>query len=122
MNRYKTLIRDILKRFDNGVRASFNVGMMLGENTNARYDRLYIHGNKGSIRSEVEYNQEGEVSYRIYTEDGETERYISVPNNYSLEIEQFSRCVMGEEKPYITPEFSVKNAALIDSVLTKIGY
>lgn len=111
-----------LIKFDNGVRASFNVGMMLGENTNARYDRLYIHGTKGSIRSEVEYNQEGEVSYKIYTEDGETERYISVPNNYSLEIEQFSRCVMGEEKPYITPEFSVKNAALIDSVLTKIGY
>ncbi|MBQ8951645.1 MAG: Gfo/Idh/MocA family oxidoreductase [Eubacterium sp.] len=111
-----------LIKFDNGVRASFNVGMMLGENTNARYDRLYIHGTKGSIRSEVEYNQEGEVSYKIYTEDGETERHISVPNNYSLEIEQFSRCVMGEEKPYITPEFSVKNAALIDSVLTKIGY
>lgn len=40
--------------------------MILGENTNARYDRLYIHGSKGSIRSDVEYNQQGEVSYKVY--------------------------------------------------------
>ncbi|MBO4783819.1 MAG: Gfo/Idh/MocA family oxidoreductase, partial [Lachnospiraceae bacterium] len=40
-------------RFENGVRASFNVGMILGENTNSRFDRLYIHGDKGSIRSDV---------------------------------------------------------------------
>ena len=34
-------------RFENGARAAFNVGMILGENTNSRYDRLYIHGTKG---------------------------------------------------------------------------
>jgi hypothetical protein len=34
-------------KFENGVRASFNVGMIFGENTNARFDRLYIHGTKG---------------------------------------------------------------------------
>lgn len=109
-------------RFDNGVRASFNVGMMLGENTNARYDRLYIHGTRGSIRSEVEYNQAGTVSYRIYTDEGEKVRTIDVPNNYSLEIEQFSKAVRGEEKPYITEDFSVRNASLIDSVLKEIDY
>ena len=52
-------------RFANGARAAFNVGMILGKNTNSRYDRLYIHGSKGSIRSDVEYNQEGNVSYNI---------------------------------------------------------
>ena len=41
-------------RFENGVRASFNVGMILGQNTNSRFDRLYINGSKGSIRSDVE--------------------------------------------------------------------
>lgn len=30
--------------FENGARASFNVGMILGEDTNSRYDRLFIHG------------------------------------------------------------------------------
>jgi len=109
-------------RFANGARASFNVGMILGVHTNSRFDRLYIHGSKGSVRSDVEYNQEGEVSYRIYTKDGVTERKITVPQNYALETEQLSRCILYGEKPHITPEFSVKNAELIDSVLREIGY
>ena len=109
-------------KFENGIRASFNVGMILGENTNSRFDRLFIHGSKGSIRSEVEYNQEGEVSYKIYTNDGVIERKVTNPQNYSLEIEQMGRCILNEEKPFITEEFSLKNAKLIDTVLSEIGF
>ncbi|MBP3753660.1 MAG: Gfo/Idh/MocA family oxidoreductase [Lachnospiraceae bacterium] len=111
-----------IMRFKNGVRASFNIGMILGENTNSRFDRLFIHGSKGSIRSDVEYNQEGDVSYSIYTSDGVTERKVSVPHNYKLEIEQLGRCILNGEKPHITPEFSIKNAKLIDTVLNEIGF
>lgn len=111
-----------LIRFENGVRSSFNVGMLLGENTDARFDRLYIHGTKGCIRSDVEYNQEGELCYRIITEEGVTEKKVFAPNNYALEVEQLGRCILGDEKPYITREFSEKNAALIDQVLKEIGY
>lgn len=111
-----------LIRFKNGARASFNVGMILGDNSNSRFDRLYIHGTKGSIRSEVEYNQAGNLSYRIFTADGTVERKIDVPQNYSLELDQLSRCVLFGEKPFITSEFSIKNAELIDSVLKDIGY
>ena len=109
-------------KFENGIRASFNVGMILGENTNSRFDRLFIHGSKGSIRSEVEYNQEGEVAYKIYTNDGVIERKVNNPQNYSLEIEQMGRCILNEEKPFITEEFSLKNAKLIDTVLSEIGF
>ena len=109
-------------RFANGVRASFNVGMVLGENTNARYDRLYIHGTKGSIRSEVEYNQAGDLTWRILTAEGTLERTVYAPQNYSLEIEQLNRCILCGEKPHITPEFSLRNAELIDRVLKEIGY
>ncbi len=109
-------------RFGNGARAAFDVGMVLGENTNSRYDRLYIHGSHGSIRSEVEYNRQGDVSYRIFSGGKVTEKKISIPQNYSLEIAQLSRCIAGEEKPHITPEFSIKNAELIDRVLKEIGY
>lgn len=56
--------------FDNGVRTSFTVGMNLGEDTDDRMDRLYIHGSKGVIKSEVEYNQAGNASYRIITGSG----------------------------------------------------
>ena len=109
-------------RFKNGARASFNVGMILGENSNSRFDRLYIHGTKGSIRSDVEYNQAGELSYKIYNADGIIERKVSVPQNYSLEIENLSRSILYGEKPHITPAFSIKNAELIDRILKEIGY
>lgn len=111
-----------LIRFKNGARASFNVGMIFGAGSNSRFDRLYIHGTKGSIRSEVEYNQAGKVSYRIFTSEGVVEREIDVPQNYALELDQLSRCILFGEKPFITPEFSIKNAELIDKVLYEIGY
>lgn len=111
-----------LIRFENGVRASFNVGMNLGKDHDSRFDRLYIHGSKGSIRSDVEYNQEGEVSYRIYTDGNETVKTVFVPNNYALEVEQLGRCILENETPYVTPEFSMKNAELIDRVLKEIGF
>ena len=113
-------------RFKNGVRASFNIGMILGQNTNSRFDRLYVHGTKGSIRSEVEYNQEGEVSYKIvengWSDNKVIERKISVPHNYALELEQLNQCILGNAKPHITPEFSIKNAELLDKVFKEIGY
>ncbi|MCR5331452.1 MAG: Gfo/Idh/MocA family oxidoreductase, partial [Lachnospiraceae bacterium] len=103
--------------FENGARASFNAGMILGKGTGSRFDRLYIHGTKGSIRSDVEYNQEGELSYRIYTPGSVKEETVLAPNNYALEIEQFGRCILEGETPYVSAEFSVKNAKLIDAVL-----
>ena len=113
-------------RFKNGVRASFNVGMILGQNTNSRFDRLYVHGTKGSIRSEVEYNQEGNVSYKIvengWSNNKVTERKIFVPQNYSLELEQLNRCILNGETPHVTPEFSIKNAELMDKIFKEIGY
>jgi predicted dehydrogenase len=109
-------------RFDNGVRASFTVGMILGEDSNSRFDRLYIHGTKGSIRSEVEYNQEGEATYRIYGSEGIIERKVTIPQNYSLEIEQLGRCILSGEEPHITPEFSIKNSELMDKIFDEIGF
>ncbi len=46
-----------IMRFKNGVRAAFTVGMIFPPGSDARQDRLYIHGSKGTIRSDVEYNQ-----------------------------------------------------------------
>ncbi|MCR5624657.1 MAG: Gfo/Idh/MocA family oxidoreductase, partial [Lachnospiraceae bacterium] len=109
-------------RFKNGVRAMFNVGMVLGKDTDARYDNLYIYGSKGFIKSEIAYNQPGDASYRIFTENGIIERKVSMPQNYSLEITQMCKCIKGEATPYITEEFSLKNAALMERIFEKIGY
>ncbi|MBR7021370.1 MAG: Gfo/Idh/MocA family oxidoreductase [Lachnospiraceae bacterium] len=108
--------------FTNGARAAFTVGMNLGIGTNSRFDRLYIHGSKGAIRSDVEYNQEGTLRYEIRTPEGRIEREVFVPQNYALETEQLNRCILEGEKPHISEAFSVKNALLIDRVLREIGY
>ena len=108
--------------FANGARASFTVGMALGANTNGRYDRLYIHGTKGSIISAVEYNQEGELSYTISAEGKSIIRNIDAPQNYALELDQLNACILNGDSPHITEEFSLKNMRLIDRVLKEIGY
>ncbi len=116
-----SLAAGILK-FKNGVRASFNVGCVLGVENNARYDRLYIHGTKGDIRSEVEYNQAGELSYRLIKNGSETVKTVTVKQNYSLETAQLGRSVLEGEIQRVTPEFSVKNAEIIDRLLESCGY
>ncbi len=107
-------------KFENGVRASFNAGMIFKPGTHARFDRLYIHGDKGQIRSEVEYNRSGECSYRICTKEGETVKTVTALSNYRLEVEKLGRCILQGEKPLVTPGFSIKNAEVLDRILEQI--
>lgn len=116
------VLASALLKFRNGVRAAFNVGMNLGVGSNARKDRLYVHGTKGVIDSPVEFNQAGELSYTITAGGKTTVRTVSAPQNYSLEVAQLGRCIESGEKPFITEEFTVKNAELLDAVLGQIGY
>lgn len=109
-------------KFENGVRASFDVGMILGNDSNARYDRLFIHGTKGDIKSEAEYNGQGELSYRIVSNGTVTEKKVIVPSNYMLEVSQFSSCILLGNTPHVSEEFSVKNAELIDMLLKSIKF
>lgn len=112
----------VIIKFKNGVRASFIVGMVLGENSNARYDKLYVHGTKGNIRSDVEYNQEGTLTYSLKKDGQVQQKKVFAPQNYTLEVENLSKSIMGLEKPHVTEEFSLKNARLLDAILKAIGY
>ena len=111
-----------LIRFKNGVRASFNVGMIFNPGANGRWDRLYIHGNKGTIVSPVEYNQAGDLSYDIITDGNKVTRTVNAKWNYTLEVEQLGRCIEQGEMPFISSEFTIKNAELIDQVLAACKY
>lgn len=111
-----------LIKFDNGARASFTVGMMLGIDTGERMDRLYIRGSKGHINSFVEYNQSGELEYTIVADGKEMTRKITARQNYALEVEQINKAITGSDELIVTPEFSMKNAKLMEEVLNKIGY
>lgn len=108
--------------FDNGVRASLNCGMIFGRDRNSRMDRLYIHGSKGYIKSDTEYNQAGDLSYTICI-DGKLEvKTVNAKHNYQLEVEQLGRCITDNETPYVSPEFSIMNAKNMDVVLEAMGY
>ena len=109
-------------KFENGVRGALNVGMILGKNTNDRMDRLYIRGSKGCIKSAVEYNQEGDLSYTVITDGEKITKTVTARQNYALELERMNRAIEGVEPILVTPEFSIKNAKLIDDVLKAIGY
>ena len=116
------LMTAVMLKFKNGARASFNIGMILDMTSNSRFDRLYVHGSKGSIRSEVEYNQEGTLSYRIFKGEEVITRTVEAPSNYSLEVQDMCNAINGVSNPRITPEFSLRNMKLIEDVLHKIGY
>lgn len=116
------LLSTVGMRFDNGVRAAFTVGMILGEDSNDRMDRLHINGTKGYITSDVEYNQSGKVCYRIVSEGKETVREVECPVNYTLEAEQMGYCIEGKETTLVSEEFSLRNAKLMDSILAVIQY
>ena len=109
-------------RFEDGVRATLHVGMILGKDTNARYDNLYVYGTKGSVRSSVAFNQDGKLRYTIFAGKKEIERKVKAPQNYSLEVAQLGRCILSGEKPHISPEFSIQNAELMERVFDEIGY
>lgn len=49
-----------------------------------------------------------------------TEYTVLCPDNYMLEIEQFGRCVCGEEMPYITEKETVENARILDMILKAV--
>lgn len=111
-----------IMKFKNGARAAFNVGMIFDPSRDGRRDRLYVHGSKGTIVSEVEFNQSGRLTYTIKTGNKEYHPTIDAGQNYMLEIEQLGRCIENGETRHVTPEFSIRNAELLDEILARMGY
>ena len=50
------------------------------------------------------------------------EKTVKAPNNYMLEVEQLSKCVLGEEHPHVSKAFSLRVARVMDRILNEIGY
>lgn len=109
-------------KFDDGVRASFNCGMVLTPEHDCRWDRVYIAGTKGYIKTLTEFNQSGEFSITVCVDGKEEVIKAVAPQNYRLEVEQFGRCILGEETTHVTPEFSIMNSEVMDEILQKMGY
>lgn len=89
---------------------------------NRRFDRLYIHGSKGYIKSYTEFNEYGDLHYTLCVDGKEEIKTVSVKQNYSLEIEQLGKCISNGEKPHVSADFSIKNAKTLDMILKAINY
>lgn len=111
-----------LLTFPGGKRAAFQCAMVLATDADKRLDRFQIHGTRGAIRSEVEFNQCGELSYSVTTEEGTVTKTVTTPHNYMLEVEQLGRCILEGESPLVSHEFTLKNARVLEKVLASIGY
>ncbi len=114
----------VIMGYENGKKAAFSCGMVLETNADRRIDRFKIQGTKGTMTGEIfEFNLSGEMSYSISMFDGDKKtETIIVPHNYQLEVEQLGRCIAGEQEPFVSAEFSIVNARVIDRILEKIGY
>lgn len=110
---------NLFLKFPSGTYGSAACGMCSSE----RVTKLAVYGQKGSLETAAAYNGEGELRYILEKEGVRTERRIQVPSNYMLEIEQFGRCVLGEEpEPLVNNAFSIQVAQVVQEALRKIGY
>ena len=108
--------------FPSGVRALLTSGMILATDKDYRIDRLQIHGTKGSIRSEVKFNQAGDLCYTVWTDAGQQVKTVYAPHNYGLEVAQLGRCILDGETIHVTKAFSISNSKVLQKILEKIGY
>lgn len=78
-----------------------------------------VSGEKGILTCRRPFNQEGDLEIIFKSSDSENEEVIGIhsPNNYTLEVEDFSECILMGTKPLVTLEDSLNNAIVIDSIL-----
>ena len=79
-----------------------------------------VIGDKGTLKVPDEFNSKGNTKIIVTSGNKTDEILVDCPDNYMLEIEQFNRVIRGEEKPLITGEDSLGNAAVIDESLKQI--
>lgn len=113
------LFTSALLLYGSGLVANIDCGMLLPTN---RLDRFHVHGTLGEIVSPVEFNQCGEIPYTVIRGGVKETKTVTAPNNYALETEQLSRCVLFGEKPHVSKDFSLLTARVTDRILSAIGY
>jgi len=111
-----------LMTFADGKKATFICAMVLATDKDRRVDCLRIHGTKGDIRTDAQFNQNGELTYTLTVGEEKTVKNVSTPHNYRLEVEQLGRCITDGEIPHVSEAFTLANARLLERILNIIGY
>ena len=58
-------------------------------------------------------------NFVTYTNEAK-EKYLSVRQNYSLEVEQMGRCIREGETPHVTKDFTLSNLRTLERILKAI--
>ena len=105
--------------FESGVTAMADCAMVpdIG-----RLDRFRILGTEGEISSPFYFNQSGEITYTVSRPGGSEVKSVLAPDNYQLEVEQLGKCILGEETPRVSKDFSLRCTRTLDRILEEIGY
>ena len=111
-----------LMTFPGGARATFSCGMVLATEQDKRIDRCIIHGERGYIVNDAQFNQCGALTYTVCVDGACESKTVPTPHNYRLEVEQLGRCILEGETPFVSNDFTLRNARAIDRVLEAIGY
>lgn len=113
------LFTSALLLYDSGAVVHLDCGMLLPQ---GRLDRFHLYGTMGEIVSPVEFNQSGEIPYTVIRDGKSVTKTVTAQNNYALEAEQLSLCVLKGERPHVSEAFSLKVARVMDRILNAIGY
>ena len=108
--------------FGEDCRAAFSCGMVLMTEQGERLDRLWIRGMKGSIKSDVEFNQCGDLRYTVTANGKSVEKIVPARQKYCLEVEQMGRRIESGEPARVTEAFTRMNLRTIERVLKAINY
>ena len=113
------LFTSALLLYNNGTVANLDCGMLLPTGMLCRF---HIHGTQGEIVSPVSFNQCGAIPYTVIRDGIRDTCSVDVPNNYMLETQHLSWCILNGQKPHISKEFSLRAARVTDRVLRAAGY
>lgn len=105
--------------YGGGPVVKLDCGMVLPD---GRLDGFRICGTLGEITSPMQFNQSGAIPYTVVRGGAEETKTVDVPNNYMLETEQLSRCILFGEKPRVDRAFSLMTARVTDRILEAAGY
>ena len=110
-----------LLTFADGKKATFICAMVLATDKDRRIDCLRIHGTQGDIYCAAQFNQSGDLTYRLTIGEESVVKTVATPHNYRLEVEQLGRCIVNGEERHVSEAFTLKNARLLERILAIIG-
>ena len=113
------LFTSALLLYGGGAVANLDCGMLLPAGVLYRFR---IHGTGGEIVSPYGFNQRGSLPYTVVRGGEAVTKTVEVPNNYMLEAEQLSRCILFGETPRVSKDFSLRTARVADRILQAAGY